>query len=62
MEEIPAGRFLMGSPDDEEGRYDDEGPQHEVVIESGFRLATVPVTQAQFRVFDPEHRSRFEGY
>lgn len=60
--EIPAGRFLMGSPDDEEGRYDDEGPQHEVVIESGFRLATVPVTQAQFRVFDPEHRSRFEGY
>ena len=29
---IPGGRFRMGSPDSEEGRHDDEGPQHEVEI------------------------------
>src|SRR5215472_1342103 len=30
---IPAGKFLMGSPDDEEGRdYHWGGPQHEVEI------------------------------
>jgi hypothetical protein len=32
---IPPGRFLMGSPENEEGRYVDEGPQHEVTIERG---------------------------
>ena len=26
--EIPAGEFLMGSPDSEAGREKDEGPQH----------------------------------
>ena len=58
---IPEGRLLMGSPKDEEGRYDDEGPQHEVVIKSPFRLAAVPVTQAQYAVFEPDHRSEFKG-
>ncbi len=29
---IPGGKFLMGSPAKEEGRQDDEGPQHEVEI------------------------------
>jgi uncharacterized protein (TIGR02996 family) len=33
---IPAGTFLMGSPDSEEDRNDDEGPQHEVEITSPF--------------------------
>jgi formylglycine-generating enzyme required for sulfatase activity len=28
---IPAGRFTMGCPSSESGRYDDEGPQHEEV-------------------------------
>ena len=27
MVPIPGGTFLMGSPEDEEGRQDDEGPQ-----------------------------------
>ncbi|MCA8993548.1 MAG: SUMF1/EgtB/PvdO family nonheme iron enzyme, partial [Planctomycetaceae bacterium] len=30
---IPGGVFTMGSPDTEEGRNDDEGPQHQVKIE-----------------------------
>jgi len=33
MVPIPGGKFTMGSPDDEEGRNDDEGPQHEVEVE-----------------------------
>jgi formylglycine-generating enzyme required for sulfatase activity len=45
---IPAGTFLMGSPHDEEGRYDDE-QQHEVQITRPFYLGVHEVTQAQFQ-------------
>ena len=34
--EIPAGRFTMGSPNDEPERYSDEGPQHELELRSFF--------------------------
>jgi formylglycine-generating enzyme required for sulfatase activity len=47
--EIPAGRFTMGSPDDEPKRYGDEGPQHEVRLESFF-MSQTPITQAQWRL------------
>ncbi|MBW3541641.1 MAG: formylglycine-generating enzyme family protein [Planctomycetes bacterium] len=33
MVPIPGGEFLMGSPPDEKGRKEDEGPQHRVKIE-----------------------------
>jgi formylglycine-generating enzyme required for sulfatase activity len=46
--EIPAGSFLMGSPANEEGRHNDEGPQHEVQLESFF-LGRTAITQAQWR-------------
>jgi formylglycine-generating enzyme required for sulfatase activity len=46
--EIPAGSFLMGSPPDEAERHVDEGPQHEVTLESFF-ISQTPVTQAQWR-------------
>ena len=45
---IQSGRFLMGSPDSEPGRDDDEGPQHEVTITKGFYLGKYEVTQAQW--------------
>jgi uncharacterized protein (TIGR02996 family) len=45
---VPPGKFLMGSPPDEEERFDDEGPQHEVEITRPFYLATHLVTQAQY--------------
>ena len=32
MVPIPGGTFLMGSPKDEQGRSEDEGPQHLVEI------------------------------
>ncbi|MBS0658079.1 MAG: SUMF1/EgtB/PvdO family nonheme iron enzyme [Verrucomicrobia bacterium] len=46
---IPPGRFRMGSPASELGRWDDEGPSHEVGIPRGFWLGETPVTQAQWR-------------
>jgi formylglycine-generating enzyme required for sulfatase activity len=45
---IPAGSFLMGSPEDELERTEYEGPQHEVKL-SQFFMAQYPVTQAQWR-------------
>ncbi len=33
MVPIKGGEFLMGSPDDEEGRKDEEGPQHKVKVD-----------------------------
>ena len=43
----PPGTFLMGSPEDEEGRSADER-QHEVTLTSGFWLGKTEVTQAQW--------------
>ena len=44
---IPSGSFMMGSPEDEEGRDTDEGPQHEVLIQR-FALGRYEVTRGQF--------------
>ena len=44
---MPAGRFLMGSPSNEESREDDEGPQHQVSVGS-YWLAETVTTQAQW--------------
>ncbi|MGB0068309.1 MAG: formylglycine-generating enzyme family protein, partial [Isosphaeraceae bacterium] len=58
---IPPGKFLMGSPDHEEGRWDDEGPQHEVAIESGFWMFETPCTQALWEAVMGQNPSRFRG-
>lgn len=41
---IPAGRFLMGSPDGDAQKFGDEVPQHPVCVDR-FRLGRVPVTE-----------------
>ena len=41
---IPAGSFLMGSPESEEGRLNDEGPQHRVEIREAFAAGVYEVT------------------
>ena len=51
MVEIPAGRFLMGSPADEPGRGEDEGPQHWVTISRAFLMGKTEVTNAQYLRF-----------
>ena len=45
---IPPGEFVMGSPESETGRYDNEGPQHTVQIERAFALGKHEVTGAQW--------------
>jgi uncharacterized protein (TIGR02996 family) len=45
---IPAGKFLMGSPPDEERRQPSEGPQHEVEITRPFYLGVSQVTQDEY--------------
>jgi formylglycine-generating enzyme required for sulfatase activity len=51
MAVIPKGQFLMGSPAAEEGRFDDEGPQHQVTIKAPFALGRFAVTLAEFGAF-----------
>ncbi len=55
---VPAGRFRMGSPEDEPGRYDDEIP-HEVELTRGFWLGETPVTQGQWRQVMGNNPSHF---
>jgi uncharacterized protein (TIGR02996 family) len=45
---IPPGSFLMGSADDEDTRFEDEGPVHEVAITRPFYLGVFPVTQKEY--------------
>ena len=55
------GRFLMGSPESEVGRFDDEGPAHEVELTQGFWMAEVPVTQRLWEAVARSNPSRFKG-
>ncbi len=48
---IPAGTFTMGSPADEEGRDDDEGPQRDVTIGSPFAIGKYEVTFEEYDRF-----------
>lgn len=48
---IPAGTFMMGSPDNEEDRNSNEGPRFRVTFQRGFAMAVTEVTIAQFRKF-----------
>jgi len=58
---IPAGAFMMGSPEDEKGRWDDEGPQHRVTLTQPFWLADTPVTQALWVAVMQHNPSKFKG-
>ena len=51
--QIPAGEFQMGQVD---GRECDERPVHKIRITKPFYMAECPVTNAQYEVFDPDHR------
>ncbi len=48
MVKIPAGSFMMASPDNEQDRWSDEGPQHQVTIGYDFYLGKYEVTKAQW--------------
>jgi formylglycine-generating enzyme required for sulfatase activity len=50
MVAIPGGTYLMGSPANEKGRNDDEGPQHPVTVKP-FWMGKCEVTWDEFDLF-----------
>ena len=48
LNKIPAGTFMMGSPKNEEGRFNNED-QHKVTISKAFYMQTTEVTQGQWK-------------
>ena len=57
---IPAGKFLMGSPETEKERFQDE-TQHEVSLTQGFRIGVYKVTQAQYEQVMGKNPSLHKG-
>jgi len=58
---IPAGSFLMGSPDSENDRQPYEGPQHKVTLTKPFYLGIYEVTQEQYEKVMGSNLSNFKG-
>lgn len=63
---VPAGEFMMGSPESERGREDNEGPQRKVAIRQPFAVAKFEVTFAQWDACAAEggckHKPGDEGW
>ncbi len=60
MRWIEPGTFLMGSPEEEEGRKERERPQHQVTLTQGFWLADAPCTQALYEAVTGTNPSRIK--
>jgi len=58
---VPAGEFLMGSPEGEPLREADEGPVHRVRITRPFYMGATEVTQAQWTAVMGSNPSAFRG-
>jgi formylglycine-generating enzyme required for sulfatase activity len=63
---VPAGSFMMGSPDIETGRSDDEGPHHMVTISKPLAVGKFEITFAEWDVCVREsgckHKPGDEGW
>jgi formylglycine-generating enzyme len=59
MRWVEPGQFMMGSPPAEQERHSDEGPQHTVIISSGFWLADTACTQAIWQAVMGENPNSF---
>jgi formylglycine-generating enzyme required for sulfatase activity len=57
---IVPGSFMMGSPSDEFGRFDDE-TQHWVILTEGFYMQTTEVTQGQWKAVMGNNPSYFKN-
>lgn len=57
---LQSGSFMMGSPDDEAGRYSDEN-LHRVTLTHPFYLQTTEVTQKQWETVMGENPANFTG-
>ena len=62
MVPVPGGEFVMGSPPNEPGRRDDEGPQHKVKLDP-FWIGKFEVTWNEYEIFmypDDEKKLRHQ--
>ena len=60
MVQIPGGSFMMGSPESEKGRTQDQSPQHQVNV-PGFSIGKFVVTQEQYQQIMGNNPSPFSG-
>jgi formylglycine-generating enzyme required for sulfatase activity len=58
---IPAGEFLMGSPDSEMGREPCEGPQHKVKITRPFYMGIYECRQCEYEAVMHDNPSKFKS-
>jgi len=58
---IPPGRAWLGSPNDESGRDQDEGPVTEAIFPDGFWIGRCEVTQAEYKAVMGVNPSIFTG-
>lgn len=58
--EIPAGEFMMGSPDSASNAASNEKPQHRVRITKPFYMGVYEVTQGQYEKVMRKTPSRYE--
>ena len=61
MAYIRPGTFTMGSPDSEEGRFNDESPQTRVTLTKGYWLGKTEVTQGQYEALMGSNPSNFKN-
>jgi formylglycine-generating enzyme required for sulfatase activity len=57
---VEGGTFMMGSPSNEPGRDDDEGPQHQVTVKS-FYMGKYEGTQREWQELMGNNPSKFRG-
>lgn len=50
MAVAPAGAFVMGAPENEAGRFPEEGPQHDLRI-AAFAISQAPITRGEYAAF-----------
>jgi eukaryotic-like serine/threonine-protein kinase len=60
MVKIPAGSFLMGSPESEKKRNSSESPQHRVTLKE-FYMGQTEITQSQYQAIMGENPAEFKG-
>jgi formylglycine-generating enzyme required for sulfatase activity len=57
---IPPGEFIMGSPENEQHRRNNE-KQHRVILTKGFWMGATEVTQRQWKTVMGNNPSKFDG-
>jgi eukaryotic-like serine/threonine-protein kinase len=60
MVKVPAGKFMMGSPESEKDRVENESPQHRVTLKE-FYMGQTEITQSQYQAIMGDNPSKFKG-